>query len=181
MAESISISMGNNADDEAFRKSWSDIAGKPSTILHGNPNDGENVMQTYDASKRHRHNNNNLVGRATGYSSDFAHHQRQHSRNSTLKDDQDKPASTRLPPAPPSLIIPPAPLVTLTPDARAFRQRIIIQYAVSNLVSLDPLVGTHPDGALAVSIVNCLNSLANVMSMDIMLVIAKLRLQQVGA
>lgn len=183
MAESISMS--NNADDEAFRKTWSDIVGKPTTILHGGPNDGENVMLAYSNSKRHRHNNGNLVGKATDYSSDFAHSQRPGSRNPTPKADQSKPAAARPPLAPPALISPPTPLVVLTQDARTLRQRIIThfanEYATSTLVCPDPLVGTHPDGPLAVNLVNCLNSLANVVGMDIMLVIAKLRLQPVGA
>ena len=68
----------------------------------------------------------------------------------------------------------------MTPDARALRQRIISHFAKEyldddTLVGPDLLVGTNPDGALALNLVDGLNAMANVAGVDLVRVIAKLR------
>ncbi len=79
MAESVS--MGNNADDEAFRKYWSDFVGNPDIILQGYPSDGDNVMLTYYSTDRYRRNSNNLLDSAADYSGDFSNHRQHHQRS----------------------------------------------------------------------------------------------------
>lgn len=179
MAESVSGYI-DGFDDEEFRRAVAHSI-QPSTVLNGKGEveEGRNVSSMY-AKKGSRHNNNNLVGLAGDYTSDYAHHPRLKNPN---PNERSGPAMLRaaVPAVAAPLVNPPPPPSTLTAEGRALRHKIILHFAQEfadpdcDALQPDPLVGGVAEGPLEHKLVLAINALAYVENVTILAAIAKLR------